>query len=484
MARTLSLLLVCLALAVPSMADRDLLEENRFHGRCIRAIHAADHGHYVSTGHASGIDMAATICRGDVDCQHIAPCESGDCMQLHRCESNTNAVCALYVPVHCTEDVVSAPQSAVQSSSVLSLANKAGSSVALGDRFFFVGAPKADSAYDKTGLVYAAHISSNEAILQELVGDQPGKKDNFGAAVATFGTTLMVGAPGADTSIKKGGKVEVFTMVRNAWERTQVLAPAGLAQNDDFGASVALGNGVAIVGAPRDSSIKVKAGAAYVYAADREGQWYLIDKLQVSRPKEKGRCGMSVAISGLTAVVGCSGKKERAFVFALRDGTFTELTQIKQGANNFGQAVAIASNELAYGPLRTAVLIGAPDQKDGRAFMYELQSDGQAERTEKFKPKSDANPNRFGASVALSPGGRYSVIGAPGESGTSDIGRVFAYERQREWELVLEAVAPDVSAEGDQLGTAVDIRATSSGFLIMASAPKALNDGAVTFISS
>ena len=77
----------------------------------------------------------------------------------------------------------------------------------------------------------------------------------------------------------------------------------------EFGTSVALGDSLAVVGAPGDGARGERAGAAYVFSlqsadSDSFTNWQQQDKLLPDDPSAEDHFGYSVAMSGSTIVVG------------------------------------------------------------------------------------------------------------------------------------------------------------------------------------
>lgn len=75
----------------------------------------------------------------------------------------------------------------------------------------------------------------------------PGSGGNFGGAVAISGTTMVVGGNGDGS---QGGAVYVFTGSGSSWTYEATLNPSNGYSGDGFGYSVAIGDGIIIVGAP------------------------------------------------------------------------------------------------------------------------------------------------------------------------------------------------------------------------------------------
>jgi hypothetical protein len=211
------------------------------------------------------------------------------------------------------------------------------------------GAPLATSdayyALYQKGLVHGiAYVLSNGPTGWHQTGELIGPKLNpgeylgsgpyYGASVATSGSTAAVGAPqfaqvsGANLKlIGKPGRAYVFSRTAAGWrQEAQLDNPS-----PNFGWSVAVSGGLAVVGAPGPEPSQTTfttegggtyqilhagapdTGVAYVFTGGA-GSWHLVAKL-LSTGKLKGdNLGNSVATSGGTVLVGaqCSS---RAYVF-------------------------------------------------------------------------------------------------------------------------------------------------------------------------
>src|SRR4029077_8806910 len=97
--------------------------------------------------------------------------------------------------------------------------------------------------------------------LRTFLAPNPTFGDQFGAAVASIGTTIAVGAPGDDGAGADAGAVYVFDVATGALLRTVPGVPR--APGARFGAALATVGGDLLVGAPGDGS--VLSGAASLF---------------------------------------------------------------------------------------------------------------------------------------------------------------------------------------------------------------------------
>jgi hypothetical protein len=189
--------------------------------------------------------------------------------------------------------------------------NLFGTSVAVDDGTVLVGAPFAEPAEERTGAVYVYEFENGDPQRRMLpLPASVGEGGLFGQSVAFDGDTVVVGAPGTRQS---SGTAYVFERLAGDWiQRASIPAPDGDATGD-FGQSVALAGGVAVVGAPASS----ETGRAYVVRAS-DG-WTDALRLVAADPAESADFGTSVALSGTTALVGAPAfdGTSAAYLFAL-----------------------------------------------------------------------------------------------------------------------------------------------------------------------
>ncbi len=209
----------------------------------------------------------------------------------------------------------------------------------------------------------------------------------FGASVAVDDGTAVVGAPKHNVGSKSNaGAAYVFTEVDGVWSGPiELTAGSDGAENDWFGYSVAVEGNVAVIGAyQHDTNDNADAGAAYVFIRDPlTGVWSEPVKLIADDGAENDWFGYSVAVHGETIVVGArwhNGKAGAAYVF-----TRNSMTRVWGNDPDPGEIHRVETAKLTA--------------SDGGAFNY------------------------FGHSVAVH--GETIVIGAPGYNANTGVAYVF-----------------------------------------------------------
>jgi FG-GAP repeat/Putative Ig domain len=231
--------------------------------------------------------------------------------------------------------------------------------------------------------------------------------------------------------------------------------------NDAFGLSVAISGNTAVAGAPGDDD---KKGAAFVFT--RSGTtWTLQQKLLGDGDVNDG-FGVSVAIDGDTLVAGAPGDdsaKGAAFVFT-RSGTTWTLQQklmAEDGVagDTFGVSVAIEGDTL---------VAGAPRDDVGKGAAYVFARSGTSwTQLQKLTAFDGESNDDFGASVAID--GDTLVAGAPSDSGPNfNQGSAYVFTHSGQfWTLQQKLMASDGEAN-DAFGFSVAI----DGDTLAAGAPR------------
>ena len=315
-----------------------------------------------------------------------------------------------------------------------------GASVAVSGPRVVAGA-YAENSY--AGSAYAFGLPSQQA---ELTAADGVSGDEAGDSVAVSGSTAVVGAPGKNSAY-------VFVRSGGAWsQQAELTTPDGM-PGDEFGASVAVSSSTVVVGA---LGTNLFTGVTYVFV--RSGTaWPLQAELTAPDGSSGDEFGVSVAISGSTALVGAWGKSSSsgaAYVF-VRSGTTwsqqAELTAIDgSSGDNFGVSVAISGS---------IAVVGADGRNSGTGAAYVF-----SRFAREWTPESELSApdgialDEFGSSVGVS--GRIVVAGAPGKNSGAGAAYVFT-PASPGWSIQAELTATDTSS-GDDFGVSVAISGSTA----------------------
>ena len=215
-----------------------------------------------------------------------------------------------------------------------------GTAVAVSGATVVVGAPGEDSGArgvngdpsDDSSLESGAafvFVRNGSVWLQQafLKSSNSDRDDRFGQSVAIEGDTVLVGAPGEDSSASGvggqrfdesapgSGAAYVFQRGAGVWSEQTYLKATNTGAQDHFGSPLALSRDRAVIAAVGEDSVfggsqpdpsddsGVSAGAVYVYV--RSGSaWSPEAYLKASNPDSRDEFGTSVAIEGDRLLVG------------------------------------------------------------------------------------------------------------------------------------------------------------------------------------
>ena len=145
--------------------------------------------------------------------------------------------------------------------------------------------------------------------IKKLTASDAEAGDLFGGRVAVSGDTAAVGARFEDAGGEDAGAAYIFQRDEGGadnWGEVTKLTASDATAGDFFGFSVAVSGDTAVVGAHGEDTGGTFAGAAYVFERGEGGadNWGQVEKLTASDPETLDQFGVSVAVSGDTAVVG------------------------------------------------------------------------------------------------------------------------------------------------------------------------------------
>ncbi|MFG1320469.1 hypothetical protein [Xanthobacter autotrophicus] len=302
-----------------------------------------------------------------------------------------------------------------------------GEAVALNSVFAVVGAASDDpGGVSNAGSAYVFEKMTG-ALIATLNNPAPSADDYFGISVAVSGGIAVVGAVADDPGgVSNAGTAYVFEAATGTMIAT--LNNPAPAANDEFGDRVALSGEIAVVGARYDDPGGISnAGTAYVFDT---ATGTLIATLDNPAPAVNDEFGSSVAVSGGIAVVGAKrddpggvGNAGTAYVFDTATGTLIATLDNPAPAVNdeFGSSVAVSGAVAVVG----AQLDNPSGVTDaGAAYVFDTATGDLVATLSNPAPTAS---DFFGRSVAVS-GGR-AVVSAyfddPG--GVSNAGTAYVF---------------------------------------------------------
>ncbi len=309
-----------------------------------------------------------------------------------------------------------------------------------------------------SGPAAAATVAVEEAVIAPTPAPALSRA---GAAVAIDGDLALVGVPGAEGGMP--GVVYAYRDTGGEWTLEQtILNPDTDTTGDNFGWSIALRAGVAVVGAPGDGGAS-RPGAAWRMEHDGTA-WGAPSRLD--RPTgTPSRFGWSVALNDEAIAVGApatdSGSIVGAVVVFAIDGSAGEILRHADADADdlFGRSVALSD-----GGTNAALIVGAPGDdragmNTGAAYLFALSSSGAWEPAAALRLAATA---AYGSSVAVSGDATVAAVGAPSDGGS---GAVYVHRRATRadaWPDVAEAlrVVGSTTGASDYFGTAVAMSGT------------------------
>jgi hypothetical protein len=255
-----------------------------------------------------------------------------------------------------------------------------------------------------------------------------GAGDQFGESLAAVTDTLLVGAShedsaatgvdgnGADDSAPESGAAYVFASTNGDWAQQAYLKASNTHAGDLFGASVAVTDTTAVVGAPGANN---GAGAAYVFV--RSGTTWAQQAMLTVATGQAGDGFGVVAISGDTILVGAPGEDSGAtdsgavYVFARSGTVWTQAARLVSPNGSTGTRFGAA---VSLGGVPMTAAIGEPGDSSnargvngnpndtsapGAGGVFLFVGGGAAWSQQAYVKASNTAPNQlFGASVAVS----------------------------------------------------------------------------------
>jgi len=277
-----------------------------------------------------------------------------------------------------------------------------GQSVALEGDTLLVGAPL-DST--NTGAVYVfTRDAGTWAERVKLTASDATEQDRYGTSVSLAESTAAVGASGRSA---ERGAVYVLTGAGASWAEQEILTASDGATLDAFGWSVSVDSNLLVAGAPgwfNDS------GAAYVFLRVQDS-WSEFDQLFASDESVGNQFGYSVSLSSGRAIVGAPfNQAGAAYIFSAGVLGWTEDAKLTAAATpapeRVGVSVSLDDTFAVFG----ASLTGLLGENSGSAEVHVL--DGAWQREQRLSPNTSS-----GLGSALAASGDTLVIGARNEFG-------------------------------------------------------------------
>lgn len=276
------------------------------------------------------------------------------------------------------------------------------------------------------------------SLQQKLIPDQGGPSAQFssyGQTIAIRGDTIIIGAPLYSGASPAAGAAFVYVRSGGTWTQTQKLTANDLAAEAVMGVSVAISGDTAVFGAVGDSINGRNSGAAYVFTR-QNGVWSQQQKLKAHDPSENALFGQSVSASGDIIVVGAPGDIVGshtfggAYIFRRGSAGWTNEKKLLSRDSD-----AVDGYGWAVAVDGNTIVVGHFGDQDvaivgGAAYVYQLNGNSGWSMKQKLIASDTAQFHNFGFRVAIS--GDTILIGAHGDDrgggAFDDFGAAYIYE--------------------------------------------------------
>ncbi len=218
-----------------------------------------------------------------------------------------------------------------------------------------------------------------------LVANDGANWDFFGQSVALHGDTALVGSSADGPAGDDQGAAYVFEFNGVAWTQMAKLRASDGGASNAFSSSVALGAGVALVGAATHSHGFTASGSAYVFER-QGGAWTQTQELRAHAPGSSLGFGTSVAMSNDLALIGASKdplqaqSRGAAYVFRRTPSGWFEIGRMQANdaadSDFFGGRVALSDSTAVIGvALRDDLCPQDPACNSGAVYVFDLAAD-------------------------------------------------------------------------------------------------------------
>ena len=335
-----------------------------------------------------------------------------------------------------------------------------GCSVAISGNTAVIGACNHNSSAGEA-YVFVQPVSgwADSTETARLTASNGAASDYFGYSVAISGDVALVGD---NVHSSHQGQAYVFVKPAGGWatgNETARLTASDAAVGDRFGMSVAISGNTVIIGAPYHNGNR---GEAYLFVKPAGG-WATTNVSFIQTASDMAandQFGISVAISGSTAIVGADGyssNRGKAYVFVKPAGGWVAGHQVAiltpsdpAVLNNFGYSTAVSGD---------TVLIGEVNAGLGEAYLFVKPAGGWIDATQSsiLTASDGATGDLYGQSVAIS--GASAFVGANAHN--ASLGAAYAYSPDRSEDLGVAAYASTLSPRA---GQTINFTVTVSNF--------------------
>lgn len=338
-----------------------------------------------------------------------------------------------------------------------------GGSVSIDDDYAIIGAWLDNNNGAIGGSAYVFKRNANNWNEVAKLTPSDGEVDDyFGTAISISGNYVVIGASNDDDNGSNAGAAYIFErdVGTDTWSEVLKIKPIDGETADLFGARVSISGETAIISAWGDDDTGSNQGAAYIF--DRiGGTWVESTKLTVSDGNNGMRLGISVSISGNTAIIGADFENTNgtnagtAYVFKKSGSSWNEEAKLValdgEDFDQFGFSVSVFGDDAIIGA------VSDDDNGNGAGAAYIFTRTGSTwNEIIKLTASDGSGLDEFGGRVFISENS--AIVSAPRtDDAGNDSGSVYAFERREgSWKEVAKLMASDDDAE-DRFGTSISM---------------------------
>lgn len=311
-----------------------------------------------------------------------------------------------------------------------------GYSVGIDGNTVVVGARYKSDNGTNSGAAYLFNATTGAQIAKLAPSDNLAN-DQFGFAVAISGNIAVVSALADDDPNSPLGMDAGSVYVFDATTGTEFakIFPTDGAWFDYFGQSVALDDNIAIIGAT--GGVTSIGGAAYLFDLATPGAPVQIAKLEPSDAAAGDNFGFSVGVDGGMAVVSSPHDDDNGWnsgsAYLFDTSSYAQLAKLTadDGAveDYFGKSVAIVASSSVVSTGYSVVISASQDDDygiaSGAAYFFDAETNLQVN---KLLASDGEGGDQFGFSAAIGDG--IAVVGAPlvGDNVSGNHGAVYFFD--------------------------------------------------------
>jgi len=306
-----------------------------------------------------------------------------------------------------------------------------------------------------TGHPAAAQICNE---VDRLFGKEINGGEDFGWSIAMADGLIVVGAAD-DNANGAGGSAHLFD-ASNGRQLARVQADDGH-RNNSFGFAAAIDNGLLAVGAHRDNN-EQNSGSAYLFDTSDPANPTLASKVVPTNGQSGESFGWDLAMKADLLVVGAflhDGEQLSSGAVYLYDVTDptdpTPLSKIvpDDGVESgwFGMTISVRENLLA---------VGAPGDtengfRSGSVYFFNIEDPRNPTQIEKLQPSDGGEKDMFGFSIGIHDD--LIAIGAPVDAFTERPGSAYLFDASTRERIAKLEPDPQITGQ-DRFGQSIAIQ--------------------------